>query len=151
MRFRAYDEENKAMVYSDKCPYEYTFNLDDGKVQCMVDCSYTDIFGDEHFDWKAIGDAEICSEVKDVNGKEIYQGDIIKNGKEQIMEVRYGKYIMYCPVDDKMMENIGFYVVASGIYEDMPLGPTSEYAMIIGNIHENADLVVDAKYRSIYK
>ena len=29
-------------------------------------------------------------------------------------------------------------MVADGYYEDMPLGPTDQYAKIIGNIHDNA-------------
>ena len=89
----------------------------------------------------------ICSFKKDKKGKVIYSGDILKNNNGQYFEVRYGKYAMYCPVDDCMMENVGFYTVATGYYEDMPLGPTEEYATIVGNIHDNPDLKVGDKFR----
>lgn len=93
---------------------------------------------------KTIG---LCSGKRDKKGVEIYQGDIIENKQGTRFEVRYGIFVMYCPVDDCMMENIGFYAVAEGYYEDMPLGPTEEYATIIGNIYENPELEVDKKYR----
>lgn len=89
----------------------------------------------------------LCSGKKDKNKKDIFQGDILENEAGTRFEVRYGKFTMYCPVDNCMMENIGFYTVAEGYYEDMPLGPTEEYATIIGNIHDNPELKVDEKYR----
>ncbi|MCI8409480.1 MAG: hypothetical protein HFJ09_09470 [Lachnospiraceae bacterium] len=89
----------------------------------------------------------ICSFKKDKNKKMIYSGDVLKNDKGQYFEVRYGSYAMYCPVDNAMEENVGFYVVIDGIYEDMPLGPTEEYATIVGNIVDNPEYKVDKKYR----
>lgn len=89
----------------------------------------------------------MCCGKQDKAGTDIFEGDILENDKGQKFEVRYGTYIMYCPVDNCMMENVGFYTVAEGIYEDMPLGPTEEYAKVIGNIHDNPDLQVDEKYR----
>ena len=83
----------------------------------------------------------------DKNGINIFEGDILENEKGLKLEVRYGTYAMYCTVDNCMIENIGFYTVAEGYYEDMPLGPTEEYATVIGNIHDNPDLKIDAKYR----
>lgn len=91
----------------------------------------------------------MCSGKQDKNGKYIFEGDILKNEKGLKFEVRYGTYAMYCPVDNCMMENVGFYTVAEGYYEDMPLGPTNEYATIIGNIHDNPELKIDEKYRSL--
>lgn len=90
-----------------------------------------------------------CTGLTDKYGKEIYSGDILQNDNGQLFEVRFGKYAMYCPVDNCMMNNVGFYCVSEGYYEDMPLGPTEEYATIIGNIHDNPDLKVDEKYRCL--
>lgn len=89
----------------------------------------------------------LCSGERDKKGVEIYQGDVLENGAGLRFEVRYGTFAMYCPVDDCMMESVGFYTVADGYYEDMPLGPTEDYATIIGNIHDNPELKVDKKYR----
>ncbi|MDE6603119.1 MAG: hypothetical protein K2K90_13365 [Lachnospiraceae bacterium] len=78
----------------------------------------------------------------DKNGKKIYAGDILENRNGTRFEVRYGIFTMYCPIDDCMMENVGFYVVAEGYFEDMPLGPTHEYAEIIGDIFKNPELII---------
>lgn len=43
-------------------------------------------------------------------------------------DMMYGRYNAYCPEDHCEMENIGFYVESIG-REDMPLGPTEEYAL----------------------
>lgn len=89
----------------------------------------------------------LCTGKKDKNGNDIYQGDVYENEDGMRFEVRYGEYLMYCPVDDCMMENVGFFVVADEHYADMPLGPTEDYAILIGNIVDNPELKVDKKYR----
>lgn len=38
---------------------------------------------------------------------------------------------------------------SEGYYEDMPLGPTEDYATIVGNIFNNPELKVDSRYRSL--
>ena len=38
------------------------------------------------------------------------------------------------------MDNVGFYVEATG-YPQMPVGPLSEYAKVIGNVYENSELL----------
>jgi len=69
----------------------------------------------------------------DINGKEIYEGHIIKsNLSGEKMLVNYGEYEAYCPTDRQYMNNVGFYVSAEG-YPDMPLGSTEEYAEIVGH------------------
>lgn len=83
---------------------------------------------------------------KDIFGQEIFEGDIIEShvpGGQilaQNMIVQYGTYNVWCPVDKEYMENVGFYVSALGL-KDMPLGPTEDYAKVIGNIFENPDLI----------
>ncbi len=94
-------------------------------------------------------DGSLCSGKKDKNKKDIFQGDILENESGTRFEVRYGKYAMYCPIDNCMMENVGFYIVAEGYYEDMPLGPTELYATIIGNIYDNPSLKVSEEFRCL--
>lgn len=82
---------------------------------------------------------------RDISGKKIYEGDIIEShlcGKILYpnMEIKYGVYQAYCPVDDCNMDSVGFYVRQSGL-PDMPLGPTEDYAKIIGNIFDNPELL----------
>lgn len=81
-----------------------------------------------------------------MSGKEIFEGDVIEihvlGGKilAQNMIVRFGTYRAWCPVDKESMDNVGFYVSAPG-FPDMPLGPTEDYAKVIGNIFDNPELV----------
>jgi hypothetical protein len=77
----------------------------------------------------------------DINGKEILEGHIIKSLlNDEKMLVKYGTYEAFCPADRQSMSNVGFYVIAPG-YTDMPLGPTEEYAEIIGHINKNPKLM----------
>lgn len=93
------------------------------------------------------GDIPIQTGKKDRNGNKIRLGDILENRNGTRFEVRYGIHAMYCPVDDCMMENVGFYVVAEGYYEDMPLGPTEEYAVKTGNVSACPELKIGEEYR----
>ena len=75
--------------------------------------------------WKNIrtGSVKRYTEQKDIEDDVIVSN---LNGEE--MTIRYGRYNAYCPEDHCEMENIGFYVESTG-REDMPLGPTEEYAL----------------------
>lgn len=80
---------------------------------------------------------------KDISGECVYEGDFIESHQgtqvlDIVMQVKYGTYQAYCPTDDDYMDNVGFYVEAEG-YPQMPLGPTEEYAKVIGNVHEDLD------------
>jgi len=81
---------------------------------------------------------------EDMDGKEVYEGDIIKNDYPDhnavLMEIKYGTYQAYCPVDKVFMDSVGFYAVAEG-YPDMPIGTMEGYAIVIGNIYENPELL----------
>ncbi|MFA5719941.1 MAG: hypothetical protein WC939_02640 [Acholeplasmataceae bacterium] len=69
----------------------------------------------------------------DVGGEEIIEGHIIESIlSSDVMTVRYGVYRAYCPADRQYVDSVGFYVAADGL-PDMPLGPTEEYAKIVGH------------------
>lgn len=83
--------------------------------------------------------------MKDIHGTEIYEGDIIKShlGDQVLAEnmvVKFGMYQANCPVDKQDMESVGFYVSAQG-FLDIPVGPTEDYAIVIGNVHANPELL----------
>lgn len=89
------------------------------------------------FDYVEIIPETIChfTNKYDIHGNKLFQGDRIKstlNGIE--MTINYGEYEMYCPVDKTYMNTVGFYVEAEN-YPYMPLGPTENYAELVGNIH----------------
>lgn len=82
---------------------------------------------------------------QDISGQEIFEGDIIEShlGGQVLagnIEVKYGTYTAYCPVDRQEMDSVGFYVSAPGL-PDMPVGPMGDYAKVIGNICEHPELI----------
>lgn len=85
------------------------------------------IFGD---DWHyiAVGSIKRYTGQFDINKEMLWEDDEIVSEVNGVhMFIRYGEYEAYCPADEVMMKNIGFYAEAEG-YPDMPLGPTEEYA-----------------------
>ncbi|MDE6232160.1 MAG: YopX family protein, partial [Lachnospiraceae bacterium] len=90
----------------------------------------------------------LCTGKEDISGKIIYQGDIIEshlsNGQISALNlvIKYGAYKAYCPEDKEYMDSVGFYAEAEG-YQDMPIGPTEEYAKVIGNIYDNPELLAE--------
>ena len=77
----------------------------------------------------------------DVGGHELYADDIVRSRLNGIlMVIRYGEYRAYCPADQAWETAVGFFAEAEG-YPQMPLGPTESYAELLGNIHENPDLM----------
>lgn len=75
--------------------------------------------------------------LKDKNGKEIYEGDIVENTYEDVGKVRYevewdcGRFIMTSKKPHNLVQ------IGMGIY------PNS--SKVIGNIHENPELLEDKK------
>lgn len=91
----------------------------------------------------------MCNGRCDISGQLMFEGDIFEAHQEtQILAVtmvlRYGVYQAYCPSDKEFMDNVGFYAEAKG-YPDMPVGDTESYAKVIGNIHDNKELLKVAK------
>ena len=80
---------------------------------------------------------------QDISGEFVYEGDFIESHQgtqilDILMLVKYGTYEAYCSADDEYIDNVGFYVEAAG-YPQMPIGPLSEYAKVIGNVYENSE------------
>lgn len=79
---------------------------------------------------------------EDRHGRRIFEGDVITLLDGTHAVVNYGEFDGYCPYDRTWMPSVGFYVTGIGRYElPMPLGPTEEYAEIIGNIYKNPELL----------
>jgi len=82
--------------------------------------------------------------VEDMTGERLFEGDVIYNPEHRTvrMEICYGKYAAYCPNDQEYMETVGFYMVSNTTDDAMPLGPTKEYALLLGNVVDNPEIKV---------
>lgn len=82
--------------------------------------------------------------VEDMTGERLFEGDVIYNPEHRTvrMEICYGKYAAYCPNDKEYMETVGFYMVSNTTDDTMPLGPTKEYALLLGNVVDNPEIKV---------
>lgn len=81
--------------------------------------------------------------LKDKNGKDIYEGDILEDDQNEILEVKFGKL----PLDksgDCVCTYIGFYCKCYGKLGRSPMHECTEienWMKIIGNIYENPELL----------
>lgn len=70
-----------------------------------------------------------------------YEGDIFESQVSgDLMILRFGTYQAYCPVDRDYMDSVGFYAECKG-YPDMPIGNLHDYALKMGNIFDDPELL----------
>ena len=82
--------------------------------------------------------------LKDKNGKEIYEGDIVRHYNRNVV-VKWGFYVDGPEYDEDRTENYGWYLKTGKIkYDVEPLatekGDSNELE-VIGNIYENPELL----------
>lgn len=130
IKFRAWDEERKRMLYFE--PLKVTwFYEDDYRIDAYeAEGTVIGRGGMVHDDYSASSPQSIIMQytgLKDKNGKEIYEGDIIlfSNNRRHIKFDR-GSFTMY--------------------YGDCRMSPLSDYVVenrveVIGNIYENPELL----------
>ena len=126
IKFRAFDKRLNEMIYFGGSPgisWEYN--------QMTIECASTE---DQYkrVDWiTSGGDCEWMqfTGLLDKNGKEIYEGDVVRLGSLLVGEVKFdeGEFALFCtvrgaPWRDSLITSI-------------------EYREIIGNIYENSDLL----------
>ena len=148
IKFRAFDKEIEGghMVYSDgrdkaDRQVEYDFLIDEkGNLVCVWFEDYDDSCGFSQINSGTLDNLMQFTGVYDKNGKEIYEGDIVKawdRGVYGVKEVKWRQeaspcYILY------PAENIGQWYLSAinidGAFVDKGVE-------VIGNIHENPELL----------
>ena len=130
IKFRAWDKDVEEWFYSDKEYDDHFFEFKNGKLICFgiqEDCG-GDIYEPPHPESYECESVEQYTGLKDKHGKEIYEGDLIinlsrNNRKPHEVVFGYGCYL--------------------GNYRDLKyvIGHELDEISVIGNIHENKDLL----------
>ena len=131
-RFRVYDPETKEMAMPKRTKYYFCL---------MQDCKY--------FLWQDGFVAPVnpglkvmqWTGLKDKNGRDIYEGDIVLFGENAVHENTYGKVIW-------LDSHVGFvYEFLNGQYKGKCTTMVDDWRTyeIVGNIYENPELLEELK------
>lgn len=151
IKMRAWIAEDNQMVYSvDRMSQDIKFSVEKGIVACLKNYRSIDGFSKSQDDWEPTGIIMLGLGKSDKNGKEIYDGDIIKfNDDDVISVVRYDIEKAMFVIDDYGYtgatmeygwdEDAGeFDVVDTNTFDSFNDMSNIE---IIGNIYENPELL----------
>lgn len=143
IKFRAWDNENKTMAYSDDDKQEYGWFTDnDG---CMI-CEHTELE-------KALNNIMQFTGLKDKNDKEIYEGDIVIVNRYDLLSTSWNSEIEN---EEKIliMSRVGYVVYDEFRLSFRVKSPTGNQTIslsgvgyfdydieVIGNIHDNPELL----------
>lgn len=127
IKFRAWDGKWNVMYYSHGEPYGVYLFHEEWMIATRFDNGYGDKAGDVDIDGKDYHLMQYTG-LKDKNGKEIYEGDIV-GYKKQVVTMKYGKWMM---INDQDLQNKILFDCLS----DDP-----ENTFVIGNIYENPELL----------
>ena len=106
------------------------------KKQWVVMEIFTDsggIAGMENWYDIAVGSIGVSTESTDMQGTEVFQGDIVLYGSSGVeMEIKYGNHQVFCREDKCLMNSFGFFAETKNL-KHMPIGALDEYAIVIAN------------------
>lgn len=135
IKFRAWDKEENRMLYSEKTHYDVDFRCDEnGCLKCYINYSYCDSFGDEYDNWEVLDNIMQYTGLKDKNGKEIYEGDVVeyKDFSGGIYPFKKQPKARGIIKIDNLLT--GIYLKGMGIFKESKVE-------IIGNIHGDPELL----------
>lgn len=140
-RFRAWDEDNKRMLYNIENAYDGDGVEDEEGTEvedCYVDCfsSFFPYNDDENEEFVV----EQCTGLKDKNGRLIYENDVVKiTGDVMTIPLKY----MDC-LFKVIWANIGFFFEPLNEKDGLGFCECWEYE-VVGNLHENPELLEEKK------
>ena len=114
-KFRAWDKENKKYIYGVEKGLEFYSTAGNLRVMTLAEIAESSRY-----------DLEQCTGLKDKNGKLIYEGDVVE------VPVLYNGI----PTGKKQRCKVYYKHGAFNIY-----AVKSKYLKVIGNIHENSELL----------
>ena len=129
IKFRAWDKKRKKMIKVGEINFNQVGELD------YIVSTNGDILGWDFILMQYTG-------LKDRNGKEIYEGDIVKcckDGKEFIGEIIWGKFAKFLVDLCNLKNDGGIYDFSHFIYDEVRNRIVN--LEVIGNIFENPELL----------
>lgn len=126
-KFRAWNPERNDFIYNIQDVGS------DFSIRCLEDC-----FGDFLFNEDYI--IEQCTGLKDKNGKLIYEGDIVKTDSGSIYFIQWDKKTSSFREEDPNLSDV---VYNAGHHLSLWSDFYCKSYTIIGNIHENPELLED--------
>ena len=158
LKFRAWDIENEIMIYSDKLYDDYFFEFSDGKLKAyVIEKDSGTVDESPSLKSRELENVTEYTGLTDKNGKEIYEGDIVKQRSEGTF-INYGADEETFDVD-KIYTGEIVIIASKGVcmrnpkYIDMIVDTTKEHKSnqyinvvqyrceIIGNIYEDSHLL----------
>lgn len=133
IKFRIWDTENKEMLKVQELDFEPTFY--GGRIAIRPD-QYNDYFDTEDMILMQY------TGLKDKNGKEIYEGDIVRQVSYKYSNDEYGHKGFYENISKVLYKGRAFqyeWIRTNGI--EMPKDFKESFIEVIGNIYDNPDLL----------
>lgn len=143
IKFRAWDEEKELMLYSEKQPYGYEWEINEHYGVICIPFEYNDDDFGGLVCWGEHLPVMQYTGLKDMNGKEIYEGDVVKMHSwwNAFGPAGYDSDVTVVEFDEELC---GFtpmcnYDCDCGVYH------SASKLEVIGNIYENPELIKEQK------